>query len=1531
MIMAGAENNHNKHELREYQLELLELAIEKNIIVCLGTGTGKTFISIKLIENLARQHDIMRPFSEGAKRTFFLVNSVPLVFQQAEAIERHTSLKVKGFCGEMGVDFWSKDDWMKHFNENHVLVMTHQIYLDLLQHARIKLSRANLLVFDECHHANKNHPFKKIMDRFIDFPNEDHPRILGLTASVVGKKVTPSAIPSEVKKLESTMRCECKTSSDPNVVEKYGAKPLEVFKIYSSSQLDEVAVYLEGEFNSVLCNLTKFLSDVKIGKQNGGAEEVLLKEVMVAKSAIRECQAALDEIGIWAAYEVSKMLVDDLEKRRKKVAASLSLFADQSSLFLEVTLSDLRRVGWIYNEFKLANQCGDDDLQAFLKPKVKKLLELFRNSEGNSKVCAIVFVERRYAACVISKLINQLAMSDQELKHLASDFVTGHGADLKGTISETEMKFMEQKQKLEDFRNGTFNVLVGTSVVEEGVDVPKCNLVVMFDFPKTNRAYVQSRGRGRAKEARYVLLVDRDEYQDKKHEQEIYLAVDDYLTQLCQRDRSLPTDEEANDAVNVDLLEPYFTKRNAKVDMGSSIGLLHRYCSKLPCDRFTHLKPKFVTHDVGEQFQVDLQLPRNSAITEPIMGEPMPSKKEAKMAVALEACKRLHKMGALNDNLLPVDNSSESEQEDEDETDGSKLPKTGTKKRQRYHAIKVAAQLEGELQSGYDEEYYVYAVKMKVVGEFEGKKAKTKKKLWDRKQQLFGFVTKNRLPKLPKFSLFHQVGRVEITVEHCLTLDGLKPKELSLINWFHRFIFSEELGFPGSLTNTGCRVLLMSFDQLSRQSKSTKRPYSPTEITEINYEGMRKLKRKGCDEKLTSATDLSDAIVVKTYLTDMARYLVAAVDERCTPLSDFPDPSKATTYKDYYKKRHDLDIKDNSQPLLQVVQFNCKKIDCRRSHKTTTSNVSWECLVPELCTLMKCPQSVALRACLLPAVFYRLQSLLGILELRHTISTQAGIGITSSMKSYVLRDLRLNGESHGLPSKRTRFTHLPDAMCCDSNSDQDDDSSEDATGRDPKIMAGLDKYFVPFDSSRSVSLLKLLEALTCASSADEFDLERLEMLGDSFLKMAVTISAYQHKKSKDEGKLTKYRTSQISNKNLFNLAMKKSLPGYIKYTGLSRQTWAPPGYEKRARNGEESKEWCVGADQSSACDDQQIPDKSIADSVEALIGVHFTQCGYMTALKFMDWLGLKVLSEEADGGSAAKSPHYANYPMYTCEIPEDEQRYRDVLEKQTKEMASFEKEIGYVFKNKELLLEAFTHPSYSENTITGSYQRLEFLGDAVLDFLVTLHIYDNCSDKLTPGKLTDLRSALVNNYTFATVAVDNNCNQKLKEYSPVLFTTIGGFVKSLKEYQKECEKKTGNKVSPNPYIIGVADEKNGFQCIEAPKPLGDVFESLAGAIFVDSGWDLRAVWEVCYRMLESHIDTYCANVPVNPLRKVMEFDNGAKFSNAMDTEDGKVSCKLNFTPEKGKEIGETTFTGVGRNKKNAKLSAASRAVERIPR
>lgn len=65
--------------------------------------------------------------------------------------------------------------------------------------------------------------------------------------------------------------------------------------------------------------------------------------------------------------------------------------------------------------------------------------------------------------------------------------------------------------------------------------------------------------------------------------------------------------------------------------------------------------------------------------------------------------------------------------------------------------------------------------------------------------------------------------------------------------------------------------------------------------------------------------------------------------------------------------------------------------------------------------------------------------------------------------------------------------------------------------------------------------------------------------------------------------------------------------------------------------------------------------------------------------------------------------------------------------------------------------------------------------------------------------------------------------------------------------------------------------------VEAPKVLGDIFESVAGAVFLDSGMDIVKTWEVYYRMMKPYIDHYCEHVPLNPIRLVHENDPNANF------------------------------------------------------
>ena len=192
----------------------------------------------------------------------------------------------------------------------------------------------------------------------------------------------------------------------------------------------------------------------------------------------------------------------------------------------------------------------------------------------------------------------------------------------------------------------------------------------------------------------------------------------------------------------------------------------------------------------------------------------------------------------------------------------------------------------------------------------------------------------------------------------------------------------------------------------------------------------------------------------------------------------------------------------------------------------------------------------------------------------------------------------------------------------------------------------------------------------------------------------------------------------------------------------------------------------------------------------------------------------------------------------------------------------FEKEIlQYEFRDKSYLVQAFTHNSYFENTITDCYQRLEFLGDAILDFLVTRLLYED-PRKHSPGTLTDLRSALVNNTFFASLAVEYEFHKYLKNLSHDLHRVKQDFVSKFnaKAYRDQCSLYIGE------------EETENLGDVEVPKALGDIFESVAGAIFLDSGMSLDTVWRVYYRMMKPEIEHFSNNVPKSPIRELLEME-----------------------------------------------------------
>lgn len=94
-------------------------------------------------------------------------------------------------------------------------------------------------------------------------------------------------------------------------------------------------------------------------------------------------------------------------------------------------------------------------------------------------------------------------------------------------------------QVLRKFRAHETNLLIATSIVEEGVDIPKCNLVVRFDLPTEYRSYVQSKGRARAPVSNYIMLADSERTRVFEEDLSTYKAIEKVMFAITLCDFSL--------------------------------------------------------------------------------------------------------------------------------------------------------------------------------------------------------------------------------------------------------------------------------------------------------------------------------------------------------------------------------------------------------------------------------------------------------------------------------------------------------------------------------------------------------------------------------------------------------------------------------------------------------------------------------------------------------------------------------------------------------------------------------------------------------------------------------------------------------------------------------------------------------------------------------------------------------------------------------------------------------------------------------
>ncbi|XP_026440926.1 endoribonuclease Dicer homolog 3a-like [Papaver somniferum] len=1399
-------------DIRSYQRKVFEVAVRRNTIAVLDTGSGKTMIAVMLIQHIGMN-------KEDGKLMIFLAPTVHLVTQQAEVLRINTDFKVEEYYGAKGVDVWTAEHWENERKKNDVMVMTPQILLDAMRKAFLSLDNVRLLVFDECHRTTGNHAYAKIMKEFYH-RSANKPKIFGMTASPVTKKGNSSAenCNDQMASLESVLDSKIYTVEDRNEVELFVPSAKEIKRYYDPSKFshEDLKTQLKSswsKFDSLLVKAQNLKSS-----QFRDVDETFKALKKKLSSYYLKIVYCLEDLGLLCAHEAAKVSIESICV--SDISMECELYQEcfvQCRYFLEEVLLILEKSLPPGSDklFNIESSISDASKKGYITPKLYGLVQTFQSFGDVKDLLCLIFVERIITAKVIERFMRKVSY----LSHFTVAYLTG------GNGAMDALKPKVQKETLDAFRSGKINLLFTTDVAEEGLHIPNCSRVVRFDLPKTVRSYVQSRGRARQSDSQYILMLERGNTIQRdllfdviKSEQSMTSAAshrdpDAGITKLCCGEET----------------EPYYVESTgASVTVDSSVSLIYRYCEKLPGDKYFSPKPIFQLSLFGGAYECILILPPNAPFQR-LVGPSVINSHLSKQLVCLEACKKLHQMGALDDHLLPC--IEEPLENDLIKSNKPYSSAAGTTKRKELHGTTIVRALSGfwaENLNGVTLHAYKLDFACDQVDVFYSSfvlllEPKLDDDVANAEVELFSIPNKLIKSSVTPCGQFH------------LDMEQVKKAKI-----FQELFFNGLFGklFVGSKSTGIKREFLLKKDTSSFWSNSNLYMLLPLESTVPSHESLRinwgeisasnsavefmkthSVEDNNCSSNSNTdnssfgteckssedSINLADCSVDKNSVKDMVvlaihtgkLYSVLEVMADKSSETSFDGntdeaPSSYTSFRDYFSKKYGIELKHPEQPLFLLKQSHnphnllltkdtYEGAPTNKKKKKGSSNRMVEKplftihMPPELLVKVGVSISVLKSFYLLPSLMHRLESLMLANQLREEIS-------------------------------------------CPSN-------------------------------STLISSTLVLEAITTLRCCEKFSLERLELLGDSILKYAVTCYLFLKYPGKHEGQLSSQRSHAVCNLTLHKCGTNRKIQGYIRDSAFDPRRWVAPGQRSiRAPVpclcGVDTCE--VPLDSRYETDDASVMvgkpcdsghrwmcSKTIADCVEALIGAYYVGGGLSAAFHVMKWLGIPCEFEPSLVDEAI------NKACLLCPAPKVD------------EFNMLESKLGYNFSVKGLLLEAITHASYQQEVGVGfCYQRLEFLGDSVLDVLITLHLFENHTD-VDPGELTDLRSASVNNENFAQTVVKHNIQQHLHHSSGLLCEQITAYAQSVQKSKKT-------------------------QGIKCPKALGDLLESITGAVLLDTKLNLDIVWKVFKPLLSPIVTPEKLELP--PYRELIELCSHYGFS-----------------------------------------------------
>ncbi|CAO2580414.1 Antiviral innate immune response receptor RIG-I [Lemmus lemmus] len=520
---ASSNNFNGPLKPRNYQLELaLPAEKGKNTIICAPTGCGKTFVSLLICEH----HLKTSPRGQKGKVVFF-ANQIPVYEQQATVFScyfERLGYSVAGVSGATA-DNVSVQDIIEN---KDIIILTPQILVNGLNNGTIpSLSVFTLMIFDECHNTSKHHPYNQIMFRYLDQKlgesSDPLPQVIGLTASVgVGDAKTVEEARLYICKLCAALDASVIATVRDNVeeLEQVVYKPQKFFRKVESrttNTFKSIISQLMKETEELAKNVSEELGKLfQIPNREFGTQRyeqwivAVHKACMVFQMPDKEkessiCRALFLYTSHLRKYNDALIISEDAQMK-DALSYLKAFFHDVREAAFDETEQDLtRRFEEKLEELEKVSVDPSNE-----NPKLRDLyLILQEEYHLKPETKTILFVKTRALVDALKKWIEE----NPALGFLKPGILTGRGK----TNQATGMTLPAQKCALEAFRaSGDNNILIATSVADEGIDIAHCNLVILYEYVGNVIKMIQTRGRGRARDSKCFLLTSNADVIEKE-------------------------------------------------------------------------------------------------------------------------------------------------------------------------------------------------------------------------------------------------------------------------------------------------------------------------------------------------------------------------------------------------------------------------------------------------------------------------------------------------------------------------------------------------------------------------------------------------------------------------------------------------------------------------------------------------------------------------------------------------------------------------------------------------------------------------------------------------------------------------------------------------------------------------------------------------------------------------------------------------------------------------------------------------------